>query len=118
MTTEQFKKKAEKLIDENKLTFYPLIAHNDVINLMVEFGQRVVNDYKPDDMDSNLKTLAENPTGEIKKITMEYENVKESLSGNQAKDWLDTVNEMCTFLQLTRNANPFKDKIFNWKNET
>ena len=54
-----------------------------------------------------------NKRGEIIKVTFEYENAKESLSGKQAKMWLEKVNGMCVSLEI-RNQNPFKDATFDW----
>lgn len=54
--------------------------------------------------------------GEIVKITFEYENVKESLNNEQAKEWLDLVNGMCISLDI-RNQNPFKEAKFFWQIE-
>lgn len=55
----------------------------------------------------------ENEKGKIVKVTFEYENVKESLSGEQAEKWLEKVNGMCVSLQI-RNQNPFQDAKFEW----
>ena len=55
----------------------------------------------------------ENEKGKIVKITFEYENVKESLNNEEAEKWLETVNDMCVFMQ-NRNMNPFEKKKFEW----
>ena len=54
--------------------------------------------------------------GKILKITFEYENVIETLSGDDAKEWLDDVNGMCAFLH-NRGMNPFDTKTFDWIKE-
>lgn len=54
--------------------------------------------------------------GKIVKITFEYENVKESLSGSVAEDWLNKVNSMCVNLH-NRGQNPFENVKFEWKEE-
>lgn len=54
--------------------------------------------------------------GKIVKVTFKYENTTESLSGEQAKKWLDMVNGMCVFLD-NRGANPFANADFKWKKE-
>ena len=58
-----------------------------------------------------------NKKGKIVKVTFEYENVKESLSGKQAERWLEKVNGMCVSLQI-RNQNPFQEEKFDWVAES
>ncbi len=54
--------------------------------------------------------------GKLVRVTLEYENVKESLEKESAIEWLDKINDMCTFME-NRGLNPFVDAKFDWKIE-
>lgn len=52
----------------------------------------------------------------IVKVTLEYEDRAESISGLEAERWLDKVNGMCVFMQ-NRGMNPFEPYDFEWTPE-
>ena len=54
--------------------------------------------------------------GKLIKVTLEYENTKESLSDEEARRWLDMINGMCVLAQV-RNQNPFETAKFKWIKE-
>ena len=55
--------------------------------------------------------------GKIIKVTFEYENSKESLSGKQVEKWKDILDGMCVMASV-RGQNQFENTNFKWKNET
>ncbi len=59
----------------------------------------------------------EDERGNLIKITFEYENAKQSLSGIKAEEWLDRVNSMCVLLD-GRGMNPFSTYNVVWDKET
>lgn len=54
--------------------------------------------------------------GKIIKITIEYENSKKSLIGDEAIKWMGALDGMCHNLAI-RKQNPFDTIKFNWIEE-
>jgi len=48
------------------------------------------------------------------KVTLEFETYEKTLTGEEAQEWMDTLNNMCTLLSI-RNQNPFDKTNFNFK---
>lgn len=58
----------------------------------------------------------ENNSGKIIKITFEYENKKQSVSGEEAEKLLDIINDM-TMMMHNHGMNPFDKTKIDWKVE-
>lgn len=64
--------------------------------------------------ENRKKAISEQLRGEIKSVTFDYENVTQTLTGEDLKRWIEAIDGICIFM-ANRNMNPFDIEEFDWK---